>query len=353
MATKTRKSEPKRKPTRDFSISPARQAAESLLASFPKAATQTLAKRAYRENGALWPTFNACYLMFRKLRGQQGQKNRASVSAKEHYRPAVETRISFPTLPEGLRHIDDFQPVKLDLVGNWLVISDLHIPYHDTPAIRAALSEARRRNVVGILLNGDVADCFAVSRWEKDPRKRNFPEEIAMLRQFFGALREAFPKAQIVWKAGNHEQRLTSYLMTKAPELLGLECLNLDSLTGADNLGVQYVDDNRPVKIGELWTLHGHEYKFNISNPVNPARGIYLRTKVSTLIGHLHQSSSHTEPNLDGHLITCWSIGMLCDPHPDYSPLNKWNAGFANVEVSAGGAFEVDNMRYVKGRMWR
>lgn len=353
MATKTRKYEPKRKAAkfRDTSPSPAQQVAESLLASFPNGATQTLAKRAYRENGALWPTLNACKLMFRRLRGQHGTRNRNRTTTREHFRPASEC-MGFEKLPEGIVHLEDWKAEQVDTPGTWLVMSDLHIPYHDAQAIRVIWREAKRRGISGILLNGDLMDCFAVSRWEKDPRKRNFKSEIATGQKFFEAQDEAFPGVRKLWKFGNHCERYDIYMQLKAPELLGIPEFDFAEITDANKYGVATVRDKRPVKLGKLWTLHGHEYKFNISNPVNPARGIYLRSKVSTLVGHLHQSSSHTEPGLDGHVVTCWSTGCLCDMHPDYSPINKWNLGFAIVTVASDGAFEVENYRIIDGKIW-
>lgn len=47
-----------------------------------------------------------------------------------------------------------------------------------------------------------------------------------------------------------------------------------------------------------------------------------------------------------------WSTGCLCDLHPDYAPLNKWNHGFAFVEVFNGGKFEVQNLFISDGKVY-
>jgi hypothetical protein len=44
----------------------------------------------------------------------------------------------------------------------------------------------------------------------------------------------------------------------------------------------------------------------------------------------------------------CWSTGCLCDLTPDYSRVNRWNHGFAVVEVDEAGSFNVDNLRISK-----
>lgn len=329
----------------------AQQVVADLLDRFPESPTTTLAKKAFRENGALWPTFNACYLQFRRLRGNQGAQNRR-LCKKDRHRPNGQSGTSFPSLPEGIKHLDDWEAVQCDNPGNWLVMSDLHVPYHEAGSIRLVWKEARRRKVTGILLNGDVADCFAVSRWEKDPRKRDFPSEVETLRKFFAAIRSAFPAARIVWKFGNHELRYVSYMQVKAPDFLGIADFDFAKVTQADQHGVETVTENQPVKLGKLWTIHGHEYRFAIANPVNPARGLFLKSKVSALCGHFHQAASHTEKNMAEHITTCWSTGCLCDMRPDYMPLNQWNQGAAFVEVSGDGAFSVENKRIIDGKLW-
>jgi hypothetical protein len=43
----------------------------------------------------------------------------------------------------------------------------------------------------------------------------------------------------------------------------------------------------------------------------------------------------------------------MCDLHPFWNPLNKWNHGFATVELNGrdGGDFHVDNHRVIKGEI--
>jgi hypothetical protein len=108
----------------------------------------------------------------------------------------------------------------------------------------------------------------------------------------------------------------------------------------------------RPIKAGKLHIIHGHEYKFNISNPVNPARGFYMRAKTHVIGSHLHQSSQHSAKALDGNVISTWSTGCLCGLHPRYKPLNDWNHGFAIVAIDQRGGFEVDNKRVMNGKAW-
>ncbi len=106
------------------------------------------------------------------------------------------------------------------------------------------------------------------------------------------------------------------------------------------------------IHLNNLWGIHGHEYVGGISAPVNPARGLFLKAKVSTFQGHNHQTSEHTEPTLTGKMVTTWSLGCLSELHPAYMPLNKWNHGFAEVDLDPNGEdFEFNNKRIFKGKI--
>jgi hypothetical protein len=205
----------------------------------------------------------------------------------------------------------------------------------------AAIDYGLERDANLILLNGDIIDFHAISRWEKDPRKRNLAAEVKFLRKFVECIRETFPKADIVYKLGNHEERWESYLFRNAPELLGVEEFDIAQILRLRP--GELIRDCEPIQLGDLNVLHGHEYRFAISNPVNPARGLFLRAKAMALCGHFHQSSQHTEKTIEQHNLATWSAGCLCDLHPDYRPMNNWNHGFAFVTVHGSGKFEVEN----------
>jgi hypothetical protein len=98
--------------------------------------------------------------------------------------------------------------------------------------------------------------------------------------------------------------------------------------------------------------IHGHEFGYGVSNPVNPARTFFLKAKCHVIGGHYHQTSHHSEKNLEQNLVSAWSSGCLCEEHPDYRPINNWSLGFVFVELDNHGAFRVENKRIVGGRVW-
>lgn len=320
------------------------------LTKFPKAATRTLANIIYAENPELFKDSEAARTLVRHYRGQHGTKSREKIKDKRFFK---ESGGSFSKLPEGLTTLDHWGIVKIVGENRILILSDVHIPYHDKKSLGIAIQKAKEYNPTIILLNGDFADHFSISRWEKDPRQRNFPNERQIILLALEWLREEFPKARIIYKLGNHEERYENYMMLKAPELLGIPEFEFKNVFGLDNFGIELVDDMKPIKTNELFIIHGHEYRFSISNPVNPARGLYLRSKVNAICGHFHQSSSHSENDIQDKFTSCWSSGHLSDPHPKYMPLNKWNAGFIIVETSGNKLFQVHNYKIIDGLTYR
>ena len=253
-------------------------------------------------------------------------------------------------LPESQEH--KYEPYKLPVNhNNILLLNDIHIPYHNIQALTAALKYGLENEVNTILLNGDIIDFYAISRFEKDPRKRNFGHEVLMTRQFLSTLRKLFPRAAIYYKCGNHDVRYDHYIMRNAPDLLGMNEFSFESLMKLDEFNITFIPDKQIIHAGKLTILHGHELGSSVFSPVNIARGLFLRAKDSALCGHHHQASEHSEPNINGKLTTCWSVACLCELHPDYMPINKHHHGFAHIKVMDTGEFDVSNYRIMNGKI--
>ncbi len=252
---------------------------------------------------------------------------------------------TLPQLPVPICR--EHSPYVLDGPGRWLVLSDCHIPYHHVGAIEAAIAAGVAAKVKGVLLNGDIFDFHQLSRYDIEPTAARYTEERAAGMGFLAYLGRRLPRARIIFKEGNHEERLKVYLIRKAPELFGLEALSIPSLFEFDRYGVEFVGDRRLIRLGRLNILHGHEYRPAMLSPVNPARGLFLRAKSVALCGHFHQTSEHHEPDITGKSLGTWSVGCSCSLYPEYMPLNRWNHGYALVEVAADGTFAVDNRRLV------
>lgn len=280
--------------------------------------------------------------------------------------PGVKAAFEFKsTIEHGIRALKcAVKPVKhYDLAPGQTVgvISDVHLPYHDPLALESALAFLFDRGIDTLLLNGDILDFYGISRFNRDPSAMPVHEELDIGRGFLRAIREQF-QGKIVYSIGNHEARLEHYLWSKAPEIAKLEGLTLGEQLHASEYGVDMVDSAAIVRVGAhqngefkpyLNIIHGHEFGESTYSPVNPARGLFLRAKCSTLAGHNHQTSEHHENSLNGDSMACWSTGCLCSLEPAYRPFafTKWNHGFAVVEIETDGKFTVHNHRIIDGKV--
>lgn len=256
------------------------------------------------------------------------------------------------TLPENLKsRAKEKPPFVIDTPGNWLILNDLHMPHSDDTTVTAAIRAAKKAKVVGILLNGDIMDSAEISRHDRDAESEDYCTEIAMVREFLAMIRNEFKDARIVYKAGNHEERLDSYIMKNAPAFKDLEGFNLPSLLHLEEQGIAWVKDRRVIKLGKLNVIHGHEY--NGSGGVSPARWLYLRAGDCAIMGHCHRTSEHHKREITDYNVATWSIGCACHLKPRWCSQNEWNHGFAIVELGSNGDFVVHNKRVHKdGRVF-
>jgi len=226
--------------------------------------------------------------------------------------------------------------------GLWLILSDVHVPFHSEKAIESAIQQGQSEGVDGIFLNGDIWDAQSVSWWPEVVR--NFNREIEALIDFLDWLAEAFPGKPIIYKPGNHEYRLPRYILSKAPELIETPIDAIERVLGFEERGIEFLDYYQIVYAGLLPIFHGHEIR-RLSRVVNPARGLFQKIHSYGACSHCHSTSTHSERNIEGVDLTCHSFGCLCDLSPDYDPYNvKWNWGFGLAGV-AGSDFEVINRR--------
>lgn len=318
------------------------------LEKYKNASTSSIARLLVNDYPLDFKTFETARTFVRKYRGELKGKNPKYVDITEHLR-TEQTKKQFMKrnfeLPES-----DYQEIEPFIIpngqNNILVLSDIHLPYQDNKALELAINYGLENNINAVYLNGDTLDMYQASRFIKDRRLRDLAGELEIGREFLKMLQNTF-NCPIYYKIGNHEARWENYLRLQAPELLGIDDFKLETLLRFREFGVNLIDDKQLVYAGKLALLHGHEFGHSVFSPVNPARGLYMRAKESSLIGHHHQTSEHTEKSLSGDVVTTWSVGCLCGIKPDYMPYNKWNHGFAHVRVNKDKSYEVDNIRII------
>lgn len=308
-----------------------------------------IARLIYLENPLQFTSEEAVRNAIQKITGKAGKHPNNYVADKSLYEVEDRPKTNPYNLPESDEVVFEPYFVKGKRIFG---IFDPHVPYHNIPALSASITWNKRHEPDTVFFGGDGIDCHQLSRFVRDPKKRSFALELDALGNLIYALREEFPNAKFVYKEGNHEERYNTFLYQKAGELHGVPEFSLEALIrkrcGDD---IDYVGKKRIVKAGDLNIIHGHEFFGGGFSPVNIARGLFLKAKVSAMQGHNHQTSEHTETDMNGRITTTWSVGCLSELHPDYMPLNKWNHGFAFVEVENDGNFKVHNKRIHKGEV--
>jgi predicted phosphodiesterase len=301
--------------------------------------TLKLARIIYQDNPLLFNSLETARTALRSIEGKSG--TRVAV------RKQVDTR---PKNPYNLPQSDEavYEPYNLD-AKRLLVLSDIHIPYHSIGALTCAFDYAKGEKPDAILLNGDTLDFFGLSRFAKDPKARSFAHELNTFKEFMDILKKTF-NAKIYFKIGNHEERYFHFLWMKAHEIVGVEEFELENIIKSRAEGIEIIKDKRIMKAGDLNIIHGHEFGGSVFSPVNIARGLFLKGKVSAMQGHNHCTSSHVERDMNGGVVKTWSLGCLCELHPAYLPINKWNHGFSIVDIDNQN-FNVRNYTINKGEI--
>ena len=302
--------------------------------------TLKLARIMYNENNLMFRDVEDARSSLRMIEGKHSKTSNVTHPAPER-----------PKNPYNLPASDEteFEPYEIKGYKKIAIFSDIHVPYHSISCITAALDFCKKEKPDALLLNGDTIDCHRLSRFIQDPKKRNFALELDTFKSLFDIFEKQL-KCKIYFKIGNHEERYEHFLYEKAGELVGIEEFTFENIIKARARGIEIIGDKRPMKLGGLWGIHGHEYIGGITAPVNPARGLNLKAKTSCFQGHNHQTSEHTEPTLSGKMVTTWSLGCMSELHPAYMPLNRWNHGFAIVDVD-GEDFEFRNKRVFNGKI--
>lgn len=321
-----------------------------------------IARRYRNEYGMEMPTLKLARIMYEKeklifkdvedcrgiLRAIEGKKHKQNYKVTH---PMPERPKNPYNLPESYQ--EKREPLQLPLTcNNILLISDLHIPYHDIDAVTIALEYGVREEVNTIVILGDLMDFHKASKFQADPRKRNIKEEFDATKHFLRVLRHIFPTQEIYWLKGNHDIRYEKYLLQKVQEIWDDPYYHLEERLQLNEERIHLLNDDVLIKVGKLAMTHGHHIFKGIFTPVSPARGAWMKAKQNIIVGHLHRSSYHPEVDIYGQVIGAWSLGCLCERFPQYSPLvSNSQHGFAHITVEQNGDFTVKNFTIINGKL--
>jgi predicted phosphodiesterase len=177
-------------------------------------------------------------------------------------------------------------------VKTYLVIPDIHVPYHSVKAIKLITKIIKELNPDGLISLGDAIDAFQISTYSKDPARRNLlvddiDEYKIILNDWSKHLKSG---AVIHLLCGNHEQRLSRYISTNCRDLHGLvpDWPTLLKLKERNALGRHKWHWHSYTKwdscrIGDVVLHHG--FYFNQHAPATALQ----KYKTSIIFGHTHR----------------------------------------------------------------
>lgn len=213
-----------------------------------------------------------------------------------------------------------------------LAISDLHVPFH--------LPKETFEEYVGIVdtlvINGDILDCQALSKFPKLYRLSPM-EEIIMARQYIIDLIEYIQPKRVYLTYGNHDVRMGNYfaknLDSDILELMPNNAIELivedgfrhyNKLTGTktyyepiadmfDRTGIEviYVGDWK-VKIGKTWFVHPLAYRSGILSTVAKAKN-YLQDTDNEIFDTVIMAHTHKIGETKIGNINLYEQGACCD----------------------------------------
>ncbi len=186
-----------------------------------------------------------------------------------------------------------------------------------------------------LVIQGDFPDFYKISRFKKDPRREHsFEEEISDCLQGLDEL-DALGATRKVYLAGNHEDRLLSYLAVNAPELFGY--ITVPKLFGLDERGWEFVPYKESIKIGKLYCTHdaGIIGRYAVFRTAD----IFQHPVV---FGHTHRFCYIVEGNATGEHFPAASFGWMGDINQiDYMHKVKarrdWTLGFGTGLMGQDG----------------
>jgi predicted phosphodiesterase len=228
-----------------------------------------------------------------------------------------------------------------------LCLGDVHSPYHDIRSLHNAIEYVTKyHNISRVVLLGDFCDFFEVSHYARTP-EQHFDEEIEADILLLENLKSWFPDIEITYIEGNHENRLTRYIQSKAPALTRIYGVEIPQILELKRLDIDYVRNvdlmeqkGEPFKIGNLHYLHGHEV---LGGGVMVARTKFMKVQQNIIFGHHHTVQNYMHKQLNDFKGS-WAVGCMCTVAPSYMSIgNQHIQGFAVVDYDRDGDFTVNN----------
>jgi len=239
--------------------------------------------------------------------------------------------------------------------GLTLVAGDFHFPEQDDAAVAVFLETCRQLKPSRVILNGDLPDLLAVSKYPKDVRAgHSWPlgEEAAAMHAFLHELERVLPRdAEIVETEANHSGNGTAsrwwrYLSDAAGALVSLPNaeakLSYQAWWYPEWSRIRLVED---VLLAEdLLVMHGDIVRKHAGYS---ARATMEKWFSSVMHNHTHRQGMGAQrvPSRTGRgeaQLRFFETGCMCKLKPSYASAVNWTQGFAVVREGGPRRYAVE-----------
>jgi transposase-like protein len=225
--------------------------------------------------------------------------------------PAVPT-----STPWGGRRARLVEPATTATTETVVFVSDIHAPYHDEAALASAFRLIADVAPDRVVLNGDMADFFQISRHNRDGRRvEGLQHELDVANAIRRAFREAAPDAVIDETEGNHDSRLRTFIAQQAPALKSLRAIDPANLCEWSEHGIRPHGAEGFLLRPEFLVYHGTRARQVTGTTARAELGA---AGISGTSGHTHRLGPGYDRTGYGKRREWWESGCLCQLTPDY-----------------------------------
>lgn len=219
-----------------------------------------------------------------------------------------------PTVSWGLGAAKPVHAATTETTEVVVFVSDIHVPFHDHRMVEATWELIRDVEPHRVVLNGDIADFFQLSRFNKGlDRLDTLQQELDDANEIRSGYRVVAPNAVIDETEGNHDSRLRTFVQMNARALTSLRNLQPSALNAWEENEITPHGENGFLLRPNFLVKHGTIVR---SEAGATAKAELSAAGISGLSGHTHRLSQYAKAGYVQR--EWWEGGCLCRTDPDY-----------------------------------
>lgn len=250
-----------------------------------------------------------------------------------------------------LKQIDETE--RKDGYGEYLTFSDTHGRYRNNAFLKEAILDAQQRGVKKVIVNGDIFDFEAISKFPSN-KDVNAKEEKECVKEMFLVLSKVFDV--VLADKGNHDDRLEREIARNIKNGYKVFFKDIDAIKiiidelreeeGIDNI---YYTRTNELFLGDVVFAHPFRFSSVPGRTVMNLADSYLiknRNLSGVIIGHTHYDFRKMYKD-----IGVFELGCMCH-EPDYKKgpsfgKDKWVNAYGFINITPEGKLDYNKSKLV------